>query len=451
MLRRWKAASALRASNTSSGRFSIVTSIDSLWNRSSLCCRLRNYNKGMSWSVPLLWFALLQTPDHQAEGLKALEAQQYPAAVAAFEKAIAAEPNDYGAHFHLALAQSLLGKDAEAIREYERVLTLKPGLYEAELNLGIVQLRQKQADAALGHLQAAAKQKPQEFRPVFYTAEALLASGKAAEAEPQYQAAAKLDPKSADTELGWGRALAQQGKVGEAAPHYRAAAERDPALRNALLELAAFYEKAQQPAEALKLYQEFPDLPASQDRLAALLLQQQRYDEAMPLLEAAVKASPTPANRMALATAYLKTMQPGKAQPLVEQALAAAPDDAELRLLHGRMLRDQRQFPAAAQEFARVVQRQPDSREAWGELAGVLILMEQYPQSLAALDKVKALGGETAGFYYLRALVLDKMKQPQPALESYQQFLAKSNGAQPDEEFKARQRVKVLQKEISRR
>jgi hypothetical protein len=35
-------------------------------------------------------------------------------------------------------------------------------------------------------------------------------------------------------------------------------------------------------------------------------------------------------------------------------------------------------------------------------------------------------------------------------MESYGQFLALSQGQRPDEEFKARQRIKVIKKELSK-
>src|ERR1044072_9712350 len=114
---------------------------------------------------------LLQTPDYNEEGRKALEAQKYEEAAQDFTKAIAADATDYTAHFHLALAQSLLPKAAEAIAEYKKVLELKPDLYEAQLNLGILLLRQKQAEAALPSLQQEADKKPREYRPRFYLAE----------------------------------------------------------------------------------------------------------------------------------------------------------------------------------------------------------------------------------------------------------------------------------------
>ena len=154
---------------------------------------------------------------------------------------------------------------------------------------------------------------------------------------------------------------------------------------------------------------------------------------------------------MALAAAYVRSKQMDKAAALLREAVAAEPGNVELRMMYGRTLRDQREFPAAAQEFARAAQAKPDSKDAWSELAGVLILNENYPQALMALDKVKELGGSTSAYFYFRALVLDHQKDYKPALESYQRFLEMSKGEHPDEEFKARQRARIIQKELSKR
>jgi hypothetical protein len=39
----------------------------------------------------------------------------------------------------------------------------------------------------------------------------------------------------------------------------------------------------------------------------------------------------------------------------------------------------------------------------------------------------------------------------EPALENYEKFLTLSENKYPDEEFKARQRVRILKREISKR
>src|SRR4051812_3061913 len=164
------------------------------------------------WAL-LAAFLLLQTPDFIAEGQKALDEGKYDAATQAFTKAVEADPKDYSAHFNLALAYSLSGKDAEGLAEYGKTLELKPGLYEAELNAGILCLRQKAPADALPLLGHAAEQKPAEFRPLFYLAEAQLQSGALEAAEASYRRALELDPKSAASELGLAHALSGQSKL----------------------------------------------------------------------------------------------------------------------------------------------------------------------------------------------------------------------------------------------
>jgi tetratricopeptide (TPR) repeat protein len=400
-------------------------------------------------TVAVLLF--LQTVDYNAEGRKALEAQQYAAAAQAFAKAIEADPKDYTAHFHLALADSFLKKDAEGIAEYQKVLELKPGLYEAELNLGILLLRQKQNAAAIPHLEKAAEQKPKEFRPHLYLGDALLATGDVAKAEESYKAALAIDAKSAAAELGLGRTLARQKQLPEAAPHFQKAAELDPAFKDALLELADLYEKNKMTVEAIELYKQFPENIAAQEHMANLLLDTKRYQEAIPRLEEAVVKDPTPANRLALGAAYLFSKQYDKALPLLDKSVSEQPTNFDLRMMYGRALRDDKKYSEAAQQFFQSTKLKADSREAWNELAGMLYLLGAYQQSLGALDKARELGDNTAANYYFHAITLDKLQVLKPALENYEKFLEVSQGKNPDEEFKARQRVRIIKRELTRR
>ncbi len=400
----------------------------------------------------LLLVALIaQTADYQADGIKALDAKQYDTAVDLFTKAVAADSHDYAARFHLALSYSLLGKNADAIREYEAALQLKPELYEAEINLGMCLLRVHDAGSAVPHLKIAAAQKPKAFQPAFYLARALLDQKHWAEAETAYSAALELDPGSAAAEAGLAQALAHEGRRGEAEPHFRKAASLDPTYKNSLLELASLYEENHQASEAIAIYREFPDDTGAVEHMGALLLNTGHADQAVPALEAVVAKSPTAANRVALAQAYLDTKQPDKASPLMAQAVASEPGDYELRMFYGRALRDQHKYAEAASQFLAAAQIKPDSVQSWNELGTAFILAEQYPQSIAAFDRVFALGGETTGNYYFRALAFDHLHQRKEAVADYNKFLELSQGKHPDEEFKARQRVKILEKALGKR
>jgi tetratricopeptide (TPR) repeat protein len=409
-----------------------------------------------------LWGAiglLLFLADFNEEGLKALEARKYAEAAALFQKAIDADPQDFAAYFHLALANTYLENDAAAILAYQKALELKPGLYQAQVNLGMVLLRQKRAGEAVPLLESAVQQKPGEYRPRFYLAEALLEAGDAAKAEAHYKAAAAADPKSAAAQLGWGRATARQERLPEAAEHYHQAAELDPSYRDELLELANIYEKAGRGADAIRVYRQFPENAGALERLGLLLLENGQHAEAIPVLEEAVRKDPTPANHLALATAYEFNQQSGKAMPILQALVQADPGNYDLHMRFGRALRTARQYPLAAQEFQKSAELKPDSQEPWKDLAATYIALKQFAGALAALDRARNLGDNSAASLYFRALALDQLaheripppkKSIQLALEAYQEFLVASKDNK-EQELVARERVNALQKELNRR
>jgi tetratricopeptide (TPR) repeat protein len=402
------------------------------------------------WAFVAVLF-YLQAPDYNAEGMQALDAAKYAQAAELLSKAVAANPKDYSAHFNLALSYTMLKRDAEGLAEYKKVLELKPGLYEAELNLGILLIRDKAPTDAAPYLQQAVQQKPKECRPRLYWAQALLDSGDAAKAAEQYQAAIELDAKSAAAELGLAHAQAKQDRLADAAPHFRAAAQLDPNYRDGLLELAGLYEKNHQNTEAVAIYREFPENASAQEHIGQLLLENKQSADAIAPLEAAFAKDPTPANRLALATAYTFEKQFPKALPLLDQSVAAEPGNYSLRMMYGRALRDSKKYDPAAQQFFQATKLQPDSREAWTELAGMLYLVEKFPESLSALDRAHQLGDDTPANYYFHAITYDKLHALKPALEYYREFLARSDGKFPDEEWKARQRAKLLDRELNKR
>jgi tetratricopeptide (TPR) repeat protein len=393
---------------------------------------------------------LAQAPDYAAEGGKALDAKNYAAAVELFTKAVAADPKDYTAHFNLALSYSLLDRYAEAVPEYKLTLELHPGLYDAQLNLGICLVHVKDAEGAIAPLKAAVEQKPKEYRPIYTLAQAQLSLRDWASAEISFSQAIALNASSPAAEEGLGEALMHESKLADAEAHFRKAASINAEYKPALLQLGELYEQANEPAQAIAIYREFPENIAAQERMGVLLKQSGDAAAAIPALENAVAKSPTPANRVALAQAYVAAKNPAKAIPLAAAAVAATPDDYDLRLFYGRLLRDERRPAEAAPQFLAASKLKPDAVQPWNELSGVLITAEQYPQALQALERVFALHAETPAHYYFRAISYDHLHVKKEALANYKKFLELSQGQHPDEEFKARQRARIIQNELNK-
>lgn len=401
------------------------------------------------WAV-VAALLFLQASDPVTDGQKALAEAKYDAAVQAFTQAIAANPNDYFSHFNLALAYGYLHRDADGVAEYRKTLELKPGLYEAELNAGLLLMRDKQPADALPLLTAAAEQKPSEFQPRLFLAEAELDTGALEQAAESFQKAIEANPKSADAQLGLGRALARADKLADAAPHYRQAAEMDAGHRNALIELAELYEKNGQAADAIAIYRQFPENNAAQERLGALLLESKRYADGVANMEAAYAKAPTAANRNLLAQAYVLNRQPDKAVPLLAKSVAEDPGNFELRTAYARALRDLRMFPAAVDQFEEATKLKPNDAMTWSELAAARYMTGDAAKTLEELDRARDLGENTAGNWFFRAIILDKAEQLKPALEAYQRFLSMSKGENPNQEFQARQRSRIIQLKLEK-
>jgi Tfp pilus assembly protein PilF len=314
------------------------------------------------------------------------------------------------------MAYTFLKKDEEGIAEYRKTLELKPGLYEAELNEGILLLRQKNPADALTLLDDAAKQKPAEFAAQFNLAEAQLQTGSTEQAAESYRQAAGIDPKSAAAELGWGRALALDGKLDEAAPHFRAAIARDARFHDALLSLAELYEEHKQFDAALAIYREFPNNADVQQHAGHLLLESQKFGDAVRDFEQAYQSAPTGANRKNLAAAYLQAQQTDKALPLLEKAVAEEPANYDLRLGYAHALRDAKNYQAAATQFREAARLKPTETKTWNELGSMLYLAGDRDGALAALAQARQLGDDTPGNWFLTAIMLDAAHESKRSL-----------------------------------
>ncbi|MGA8594981.1 MAG: tetratricopeptide repeat protein [Bryobacteraceae bacterium] len=390
-------------------------------------------------------------PDLQTQGIQALDRRDYQQAEQVFSQLLKNDPKDYSASFNLALAEAGLKKDAEAIANFKRTLELKPGLYQAELNLGMLYLRSNRPADAASLLADVVRQKPDLAQPYVFLGEALQAQSKWPEAAAEFQEAAKRNPKDARAELGLAETLLHQGKLDEAEPHFERAVALDSSLKPFLLELAVAWADSNHADRAVPLLEQFPNDPGAREKLGQIFLNAKQPEKAVPHFAAAVQLSPTTANRVALATAYMRANQQAQAIPLLKDALAASPNDWELQMTIGRLYRDQRQFAEAADYFQAATRLKPDAADGWSELAGVLTLLDQYPQALAALDRIRELRAEKPGHVFLRAIILDKLRQLKPALVSYQQFLQLDNSEHPDQDFQARGRVKAIEHEMERR
>ena len=408
----------------------------------------------MIWALALIAFLAVPPPNDLEQAVKALEAENFAQAAPLLEKCLAADPENVEIRFNLAYAYGQLQQDDKAIEQYAKVVEQKPDLPQARMNLGMLLLRQNRPAEAVPHLQTLAETRAGDFRVQFYLANALEASGKAEEAIAPYQKALELDPNSADAALGLGRSLARAGRFEEAETNYRRAEQINPELAGQTLEFAEMVEQSGRKEQALTLYQQYltshDDAIAVKERAALLLLDQKRYQEAAPLLEAAVAQDASAANQAALAEAYSLGDQPAKALPAWQAAVAADPQSVALRIRYANALLAAQRFDDAARNYHVAIEKDPSLADGWSGLAFSLYKLENYPAVLQALSQLRQLGQEKPAAIFLAAITHDKLQQYTDAKGNYEQFLATGAGRE-DEQFQARERIKVIQKILDKK
>jgi tetratricopeptide (TPR) repeat protein len=412
----------------------------------------------MFWALAgLIAFLAVPPPNDLEQAVKALESEDFAQAAPLLEKALAEDEENVEVRFNLAFAYSQLNQDDKAIEHYAKLLEQKPDLPQARMNLGMLLLRQKRPAEAAPYLETFALARSSDFRAQFYYAHALEGAGKAEQAIALYQRAVELDPNSAEATLGLGRTLARAGRFDEAERHYRQAAAIDPSLDGQMLEFAEMLEQGGRKGQALALYEVYlashADAIAVRERVGVLLLDQKRYQEAVPVLEAAVAQSPTAANQAALAEAYSLSDQPEKALPAWREAVGADPESAPLRVRYANALLAAQMFDDAARNYYTALQRDATLTDGWNGLAFSLYKLENYPGALKALVELHQRGAEKPAATFLMAITQDKLQMYTDAKGSYERFLAAGTGLE-DEEFQARQRIividKILQKKLGK-
>ena len=380
---------------------------------------------------------------------KALDQEDYAKAAELLEKVVADEPDNHNARFNLAFAYAEIKQLRKAIEHYEIVVRQQPELASARVNLGLLLIEEKEFSRAVPHLAVLAAARPDDFDAQFFYARALSKAGRDEDAIGSYEQAFKLKPDSVDAGLELGQSLARLGRFDEAANYYRQAIELDPRMSEMILELADLVERDGKIRQAVGLYQDYlkshPEAIAVRERAGFLMLELERFAEAIQLFEEAVKQNATAANQAALAEAYSSHDEPDKALSAWRTTTVLDPASPQLRVRYADALVRAKRYKDAADEFLAALEHDADLVGAWNGLAFSSYQLNNFVSALKALDESRKRGGEKPASLYFRAIVEDNLEMRGAALASYEAFLAAGSGLE-DEEWKSEQRIKALQR-----
>jgi len=383
------------------------------------------------------------------EAQAALDKNDYEAAIPPLQKFIAEKPDVAFAHFQLAYAYTALKRPDDARQEYERSIALDPKMAEAQLNLGVL-LLERQPAAAVAALRRAVELLPSESRPRYLLGLAQERSGDFSGAAESFAGATRLDPKDLDSLTRLGQVLLRLGKSADAEGKFRAALELQPNSPEALQGLAQSLDQQKKP-QAVDAYRNYlaaePDDKAARLRLVHLLVEQQKYDEAVAENAKDNAGQPATVDDLKLrADIEINQKKLDEAITTLRRAIALAPNDAQLHGGLGRVYLQKRQFGDAEKELKAALELDRNNLAYWKDLSSTYYLAGNYQAALAALDVLGKAEAGGAGTWFIRALCYDKLNQVQPALDAYRKFLELDENKNPDQVWQANQRIHVLEK-----
>lgn len=382
----------------------------------------------------------------------AIDKMDFPAALDPLQKYIAQRPDDPYARFQLGYAYAGLKRPEEAKAEFSRAIALDPKMAAAHLNLGLV-LMDSDPGAAADAFRRAAELQPTESRPRFLAGFSFEHAGKFPEAVEQYRAALALSPKDYESHFALGRVLLRSNDAAGAEEQFRAAiASRGDAaparlgLASALLAQKSYEAGSDALAEYLKL--NHGDGSAHFDRASALL-NLGRFDEALAELDrSGAGAAPSADTLKMRGEIYMQQKKWQEAGDALKQAIAMSPQDSELAEWIGHVDIELRDYPGAVRILEQAYAQNPQSADALRDLANAFFLTENYAAALDAMDRLAKLETPKPGSWFVRAICYDKLSRRAEAIEAYQKFLDQDGGQHDTQDFQARHRILVLQREL---
>lgn len=246
------------------------------------------------------------------------------------------------------------GMLANAARHYRAALDLDPSLPEARYNLGAIYAEQGRFDRAAAEFAAYAQRFPDALQGRLSLGDALLRAGRVDEALAVYRDLAQAEGLAAAHGAGqvgagpaqvWGRiaaAQASRGQLAEATAAYRTLLELRPDSTEARFVLGRVLEERDLPAAAGDEYAQVLRADeahlAARHRLACVLFQQGRVEEAKAQLEEVIARDPAAVDsRWLLASQYTVEHRGREALAQAEAILAVQPDHQGANWLSGQL------------------------------------------------------------------------------------------------------------------
>jgi Tfp pilus assembly protein PilF len=272
------------------------------------------------------------------------------------------------------------------------------------------------------------EQQPRNVEALSNLGAVLAAQGRYEDAIARYRAALAVDARRTAVRLNLAVALQKAGRPAEAAPELERVVAESPQNRNAAVLLAEcrvrLGEYVKAAALLAPLHDAAPDDRAVAYLLGVALLQDKQIDKGKLVLDRVLRDGESAETRLLMGAAKLGAADYAGARDDLRRAVELNPGLPMAHGLLGRTLMDLGDLPAAAEEFRRELQNDPNDFDA-NLFLGVLLKQDNaFEEAMARFEKAALLRpGEPAAAYQVGALRL-QLGQTDGAREVLEQVVA---------------------------
>ncbi len=269
--------------------------------------------------------------DHVAEGARLHELGQLEDAAAAFQEAIALDPEHAVAYFQLGMVYYDLGRFAESLAALEKAAELDPNDPDTQRNLGTAYGKMNEWEKAIAPYEKAVELKPDFGEAYGDLAGAYANTGKIADAIAAGEKAIELAPEYVTAHNNLGIAYGMQGDLDQAITLFKKALQINPEDAMAHYNLGFAYDNQNLLDQAIFEYREAiridPDYGDARENLGSVLARQNKFDEAIAEWQALLERDPERASAQRfLGMAYATQEKYTEAIAAYEAYLVLAPN-----------------------------------------------------------------------------------------------------------------------------
>ena len=353
--------------------------------------------------------ALKQADSDYRAGVTALSHNDLKTALTDFENVVRLAPSAEQGHSALGAVLVRLGRMNEGIRELEKALAMKPDDSSAQLNLALAYQQSGQSAKALplfAKLEAAAhaKKQPLALSILIPYVRALVAANQFQAATIKMKEAVAFDSRNVELQDELGSLYAQHQDWPDAEHAFAAALVLNPNFAMAHLHLGLTRKAEQQPGaldELAKAYQLAPDNAVIAVEFGQALANNGQDEQAIPVLEHAVKSDPAftaAAYQLGLALQRMNRLE--EAVALLQKVADARPQDAEALTNLGMALCQEQKAKEAVPVLQRAVALTPDNPTSHQDLAAAYIQLSQFDDAVVQLRAALKLSPDAPQLHY---------------------------------------------------